>query len=131
MSIEFTEDTVGVWFVGMVGKDWMCGVSRAGEGRFAFKYRIRYYEHPTDPWDGKDRKSWYKGTATGTRAGMIENIRQLAAGVRVLAGGGELHECVRGEQESMDAFMDRFLAMPFVHARVGELDAFNKARGKL
>jgi hypothetical protein len=134
MSIEFTEQTLGVWYVALEGKDWLCGVTRVGEDRFEFQYRIRYYVDPVDPWDGKDRKSWFEGTFTGPRDQVIHNMRRMGRGVIVLAGGaGKLYECVRRLDESCDDFMERFSKMPFVHMKKATEEEYREYRetGKL
>lgn len=117
MSIEFSEDTVGLWYVPSHMRDWMCGLSRAGD-EFKIQYRFRYYEHPTDAWDGKDRKSWYEATVGGeSREEVLAKFRELAALLAIKFGDGIVYELVRGLDESFDSFVERFQALPFIHKR--------------
>jgi hypothetical protein len=54
----------GIWFVGD-GKtgDWMARLV-VDDGKWTIKYRFRYYSaESADPFDGKDRKSWYQYAA--------------------------------------------------------------------
>lgn len=127
--IEFNENAVGVWFVAFEGKDWMCGMTRHGAG-FKFQYRFRYYDDPEDPWDGKDRKSWYEGTSNDTRDMVIAKLRSMAFMVMHVGRVGEFHECVREPDEPLAHYLERFTNMPFVHKRTMTDEEYRKEYGE-
>ncbi len=128
MTINFDdESTVGAWFVHFhkdARKDWTLGVTREG-GSFIIQYRWRYYhvDNSTDPWDGKDRKSWYRlvSDKSVTRDQVIEDARNIAMVVMTKCGGERMFECVRSLDETQEQFAERFLKIPGVNAKLEEV----------
>lgn len=62
---------VGIWFLASnKGMDWMAIAWRTAAGESEFAYRFRYYADPEErdgfnPFDERDRKSWWKGSWNG------------------------------------------------------------------
>lgn len=131
MSIELTEATLGLWYVQMHMKDWMCGVTRLDERRFEFKYRFRYYKEPHDPWDGQDRKSWYEGTVDAERDTVVRRMALMAHQVLKISGdSGQVYACVRGLDEPFERYTERFMKLPFVHAKTVSEQEYKDKYGK-
>ena len=98
MSIEVKpgDHYLGIWFVPAPPKgegdqvDWMACAYREPSGEYVLKYRFRYYaEGPDqDPWNGKDRKSWYEGRMpAGTDEGtIISAVRKVGREVAKMLG---------------------------------------------
>lgn len=94
MTIEFTERTLGVWFVTIPNGDYLAHVCRTEDGGAELQYRFRYY-HSAEPWDEKDVKNWYRATGIDIAKCLhaaSEVSKRLAA-----ISGGERYELLRGE----------------------------------
>jgi hypothetical protein len=120
-----------VWYVAFEGKDWMLALTREGD-RFRVDYRFRYYHHPQDPWDGKDRKNWFGGVSdsTFTRDEAISKARLMATITMIAGGGSAVYECVRSLDETVDEYFERFMQLPFVHARRCTEEEYRELTGK-
>jgi hypothetical protein len=126
MTMIFNEDTLGIWYVLLEPEkiDYMGALSRRPYG-YMYTWRMRYYATPDDPWDGKDRKSWYDiriPSAEGTTEEVIEKIREMVR-LSVETGRslgkptpGPIHELLRGNK-TMEKFTEDFLSAPFVHKK--------------
>lgn len=122
MSIVIDENIVGIWYA-MTGddNDFMLAVCRREDG-LEIVYRHRYY-HSDDPWDEKDRKSWYRMvTAQKDEAKAVETAREMLQGVVAIAmkmkrlkGNGLVFELLRGEA-SVEEFGERLRSMPWAHS---------------
>ena len=112
--IEITQRTVGLWYVTLPSGDWMGAVDALDGGRFKMTYRFRYYRDTKVFSDSKDVKNWYSGE--GDDFGHA--VRAMREIVRLLkrTGGGESFENLRGDS-SVDEFMARWDAQPFVHKK--------------
>jgi hypothetical protein len=116
MTIEFDDSIRAVWYVQLNAEaDWMCGLNKADDG-FRVQYRFRYYE-TLGAWDGLDRKNWYRAELKGESPDqVIEAMRKMIA-VMQDKGAGQSFELVRDADETVEAFLTRFTAMPFAHKR--------------
>ncbi len=64
MTIELTENTLGIWAVSISDEcDWLGAVWREGDD-YVLEYRFRYYVDDKT-FDSKDRKNWYRTVITG------------------------------------------------------------------
>lgn len=132
--IEFKDGRyfVGVWFIGDGETDCMYALYRDSsdpENKWTMIYRFRYYESD-DAWDGKDRKSWYKTTGTGTEAQMETNVKFVIDKIvdswpdfkhRPVA----TNDFVPMHSDNVTHNLETFTARPWVHVRKmekGELD---------
>ena len=116
--IKFDETCVGVWFVQTTEtQDWMAGITEIEpDKKYEINYRFRYYNPESeDPWDGKDKKNWYKGTASCTREYAIQSMRVMVQGMKMMGAIGEPGEVVNNGD--YNDFMERFVAQPWVHAK--------------
>ncbi len=118
--MELDQKIVGVWFMRTAqSQDWVCAVREIEPDR---KYEIvclfRYHaaEESSDPFDGKDTKSWYKATGSGTRAYVIAAVRMVA---HIMFEAGALEEPYELLNEGdFEAFKKKFFDAPFVFARM-------------
>jgi hypothetical protein len=126
MSIVIDENIVGIWYA-MTGdmEDFMLAISRCPDG-LELVYRHRYYASKEDPWDEKDRKSWYRMvTSQPDEQKAVETARQMLIGVVMIAqkmgkvtGKPEIFELVRGDA-SVEKFADALRSMPWAHSQEG------------
>lgn len=124
---------LGIWFLAGSGQDWLCIVHRPkGELVWTFDYRFRYYADPGelngfDPFDGQDRKSWWKGQGRGkTDAEIIEICDSTMA--RLVAKGYTRGTDAKPwrrvvKDRSFEAFLAILKAAPFMH--LGSKDAYD------
>ena len=124
MSVVIDESIVGIWYaMTSEDEDFMLAVSRREDG-LEMVYRHRYYNSPDDPWDEKDRKSWYRMVSKQKdEAKAIETAREMVSGVIAIAmrmkrikGDGVMFELLRGES-SVEEFGERLRAMPWAHSQ--------------
>lgn len=125
MSIVIDENIVGIWYA-MTGdmEDFMLAISRCPDG-LELVYRHRYYASKEDPWDDKDRKSWYRMvTSQPDEQKAIETAREMLVGVVFIAkkmgrvtGNPEIFELVRGDA-TVEQFGERLRSMPWAHSQV-------------
>lgn len=115
--IKFDEKIVGVWFLSTTAEqDWMAALSEVAPGKYELNYRFRYYDPESkDPWDGKDRKNWYKGTIESSREEAIDGIRKVGTAMVVFGAVGELYEVLN--DNGFEKFLEEFQAQPWVFAR--------------
>jgi hypothetical protein len=109
------EKIVGIWFIGWEKRDWMAGVRELEpEAKYELTYRFRY--HKDDGiFESEDKKSWYSGTLSGTRAFVVASIKSMARGFAT-ASDGKLYEVLNDDRD-LDKFMRVFQEMPFVYMR--------------
>lgn len=120
MTIELTESVIGVWNASFTGGDWLAAASHIEDDRIAIKYRFRY--HADDKtFDSKDVKHWYTAEVTDPTEDVIKVIRTMAKCVCDREGGDTLYyELLRSECASFEAFMELFIAAPFIHIKTGD-----------
>lgn len=119
--IEFDESIVGVWYMTTDrDQDFMLGLNSEGD-HLRMRYRFRYYSpESSDPHDGKDKKNWFTAVVNSPRvealAKMEEFMNQFAfAAQRMFGSSPQIWSYVRGEAETLDEFLDRLKAAPFVN----------------
>lgn len=88
MIADEKDYVLGLWYVATAEQDWMAGVTRKpGATDWTITYRFRYYATgPGDPFDERDRKSWYSGTATGPEAVVVAGMDQVAGELANMLG---------------------------------------------
>lgn len=127
MTIMFDETVVALFFVALPNNDDMlASVCKRPDGKANVMFRLRAANSPA-PFDEKDRKTWYEG--------VVDDVDRAIAGARGVAhqvravNDGEYHELVRGDMP-FEAFMDKFMALPFVHAKQVECTCGGKEAGQ-
>jgi hypothetical protein len=112
--ITFDEKIVGVWFVATLPtQDWLAALRELEpDAKYELTYRFRYYKDDK-PWDSEDKKNWYRGEVTGTRAYVIASIRAV---VDTMVATGPKYEVMndRGYAQFQRDFQDQ----PFVFAKM-------------
>ncbi len=112
MSIPFSKDTIGLWYVQLSDSDWLASIWRE-DGRPKLSYRFRYYEDDKS-FDSEDRKHWYVlETKDADVHELIETIRVLADKMAGMAGS-EVYEIMASDFKNIDDFMEEFGKAPFV-----------------
>jgi hypothetical protein len=121
--MKFDKKTVGVWFLVTTEKqDWLATLSEVEpNAKYELTYRFRYYSpESVDPWDGKDRKSWYSGVVNGTREAAITGLREVGNALVLFGAIGHLDEVLN--EGDFEDFIRRFRARPWVFSREEEPD---------
>lgn len=121
MPMIIDDSIVAIFFLGAApvpGVDWMMSVNEVQPNKaYKLVWRFRYY-NTADPFDTKDKKNWYEGEVSATRAKALAGAQTVAHEIRNLSSKPELyHAIVRGESETVKSFLDRFTKLPFVHSR--------------
>jgi hypothetical protein len=113
--ITFDEKIVALWFLQtMPTQDWLAAVREIKpDEEYELCYRFRYIKDDKI-FDSEDRKSWYRGSVTGTRNYVLLSIRNVAKTLESVASG-ELYEVIN--TDGIQDFMRRFQDLPFVWAR--------------
>lgn len=127
MSMDLSENTVGVWFIALTSEqDFLLTITDLCDGKFDITYRFRYYNGP-DAWDNADVKHWYTMIAPDTREGVIGVVKAMVSALAAKAKTEIVYEIINNGD--FDNFMERFMAAPFVHTREAsaeEIEAMNK-----
>lgn len=118
-GIVFDENIVGVWFISCEQGDLMVALRRDGE-RLQIKGRVRTYVDKVVTSESQDRKRWFEGAPPTLELGLAQ-IRGTVAKFNetfVLFGGVKDNvELLRGDDESYDDFVARFMVQPWAHAQ--------------
>jgi hypothetical protein len=117
MSIEFTENTVGCWYVELGGgNNYLAALSKTPAG-FHLDYRFRYSGSDPRPFEGNDTRSWYSGDiADHDQERVVNGIRATVNTLAAMAHS-EVDEVMMNERGIKD-FMRRFAAMPWANVRI-------------
>ncbi len=113
--IEFSEDTVGIWFVGLPDSDWLASIF-IKDGKACLIYRFRYHVDDKS-FDSKDEKNWYTMEPTSGRDGDLEKLLALVrsiAGLMAAKADTEVYEIMMENFDDMGAFLEEFRKAPFV-----------------
>lgn len=90
MSIEITENTIGLWFMQLSETaDFHAGLQQIGPESFELIYRFRYYDQEdpgNDPFSKQDRKSWWKGQFSGPKEKALLAMREFCRQVGAVQG---------------------------------------------
>lgn len=111
--IEFSEDTIGIWFVGLPKGDWLASVFTEDD-KPCLIYRFRY--HVDDKaFDSDDEKNWYRLAPKGAGGvdKLVETVRFIA-GSMAAGADTEVYELMREDFGDTGAFMEEFRKAPFV-----------------
>lgn len=126
--ITITDKTVGLWYLDTnPGKqDWLATlVEVEPESKYEIVYRFRYYEDGR-VFDSKDKKSWYKAEAIGTKAYCTAAVRSIAQKLSDSANsGGKLIELLNDTGNTED-LCRRVLNQPFAYARMASEEELKK-----
>ena len=118
MSIEFTKNTVGVWFVGLPDQDWLASIDLVGdEARLIYRFR---YHDDDKAWESEDRKNWYQMQTE--RVDELVEITKVLANTLARTVGDTPYELLMADFPDLNAFMDAFSHAPFVSMRQEVLD---------
>lgn len=119
--ILFDEKTVGIWFLSTITnrQDWLAGVREIEpEVKYELSYRFRYYaDDGKNPFEDSDKKNWYSGQVSGTRAYVIASMRAVGAGLEARADG-KLYEIIN--DGDFEVFHRRLIDAPFMYVRAEE-----------
>lgn len=124
--IEFDERIRAIIYVPFADRaDYLAAVSDNPDGPgFVVTGRLRFYADGLgDPFDDRDRKRWFQSLSQQPLEETIEKARQAGAMLAMfsglvgeLTGRVEFYTLVRGEM-TLDRFVDKWRAAPFVHER--------------
>ncbi len=113
--IEFSEDMVGVWFVGLQDSDWLASIFMEDD-KACLVYRFRYHVDDKS-FDSKDKKNWYRMEPNEGRSGDVEKlvdvVRSMAA-LMALKSNTEVYELMMENFADLGAFLEEFAKAPFV-----------------
>jgi hypothetical protein len=115
--IEMDEKLVGIWFLATIpnSQDWMAGVRELEpDQKYKLTYRFRYYKDDK-AFDSEDKRNWYEGTVTGTRAYVIASLRSVAKKLAEMSTE-PLYEVLN--EHGLDQFMRDFQDQPFVYMKI-------------
>ena len=119
MTMTLDENTRGIWYCQTIPEeqDFLMTLNRLEEGHYEITYRFRYY-NSDDPFDEKDRKSWYRAEArTKNEEEIISGIETLLESLAAATDNENgFTELLRGDRP-FDDFMEEFMKQDFVHAK--------------
>ena len=116
--IIMDESIRGIWFCTLIPgeQDFLLSLRNTAEEQYEIIYRFRYY-NSDDPFDEKDKKSWYSGTIKGrNEKEVIAKIHEVFPFIIAASDADDFTELLRGDQ-SLDEFMEKFMEQDFVHAK--------------
>lgn len=119
--IEFTEDTIGIWFVGLEDSDWLASIFMK-DGKACLVYRFRYHVDDKS-FDSKDKKNWYTMEPTAGRDGDLEKLLEVVrsiAGLMAAKSDTEVYEIMMENFDDIGAFLEEFRKAPFVTIEMKE-----------
>ena len=122
MTIEITENLVGMWQFAFDGGDFMGGVTEQDDGSFFLQYRFRYYKDDKIGLESEDDKHWYEGTLhAATREHAVNEVRSVMEKLKkagMLLAGEEIEVIeilMRGGD--VEAFVQELTDQPWAHAQ--------------
>ncbi len=118
--IVLDEKIVALWYLSTIlnGQDWLAAVRElVPDEKYELTYRFRYYngDQSKNPFEDGDKKNWYRGELSGTRAYVLSCIRVMAKEMEKWASGGPLYELVN--DKGLDDLTRRLSDMPFTYMR--------------
>jgi hypothetical protein len=115
VGMVIDEKIVGIWYVRLTEtSEWMAALRElVADEKYELVGRFRYYKDD-QVFDSKDEKSWFRGTATGTRNYCILGLRETAKSLEALSGR-ESYEIVN--DHGLEEFQKEFMKAPFVYVR--------------
>ena len=132
MTLEVTDDTIGIWFATFHGRDLMVNLSHQPDGAILLVYRFRHYAEPDsgDPFDDRDRKSWYRNKLRLTRDEAIEKVRSWLVVSAASLGGDHIFELIKEPDQSPEDFSELLLSMPWAHSKQVTREEYERDYGK-
>lgn len=132
MTLHVTEDTIGLWFVTFEGRDVMATLTRQPDDSILLVYRFRHYAEPDsgDPFDGSDRKSWYRSKLTVSKNEAIEKLRSWLRSCAGALGGEHIFELIKKPEQSPEDFCKLIASMPWAHTKVVSEEEFQRDYGE-
>jgi hypothetical protein len=118
--IILDDKLVGIWYSMLTDtQDWLCAIREIEpDSKYEITYRFRYYSD-NKIFDSKDRKNWYQGITTQTRAYTIDFMRGLAQTVHAASKiETPMYELLN--DSGFEEFERKFKDAPFVHMRTVE-----------
>lgn len=118
MSIEITENTLGLWFAPADGIDVLAHLSKLEDEQHEFTYRIRVYDDSDpSPFSDKDEKRWKVFRSDGlTNREAVTQIRDLLKAVEA-AFELEFVDELLMEDKTLDEFAEEMMSKPWVHTK--------------
>jgi len=117
-KIALDEKVVAIWYLPtMPTQDWMGCLREIEPGaQYELVYRFRYYDgdQSKGPFLDNDTKSWFRATIPASRERAIAGVRTIAKILEQTAGS-RLYEFINWGD--FPAFLEEFLAAPFVHSQ--------------
>jgi hypothetical protein len=114
----FDENTIGVWFISCDTGDYMAALFREN-GELRMRGRVRTYVDDK-AFGSQDRKRWFQTDPPSVEA-AIEATRKMLVSMRqmfaLFGGVKDDAELLRGENESFEDFMGRFMVQTWAHAQ--------------
>ena len=133
MTIVFTKDTIGIWFVSNDKQDVMAHLAQA-EGEVP-ELTIRTRTYVDDKvWDSDDKKSWH--TIRPSPGYKSENVLQemldKVEGVmkQLSKDFGRDYSCVLMGNGGIDEFFEEFTSMPGIHSKNLTKEEYEEKYGK-
>jgi hypothetical protein len=121
------EKIVGIWYLSTIpnAQDWQAAVREIEpDNKYELVYRFRYYKDDK-VFESEDRKSWYKGTITGTRSFVIANIRHVAKMLKDSTHTQEkVYEVIN--ENDYQKMLREFMDWPHVYSRMEKLTKLEK-----
>lgn len=115
MTIELTENTIGIWFCKVSETSDFLGSIWKTAGKLHLEYRFRHYVDDKPPFESEDTKNWYAFTGElDEEADMVELIRKTVS-MMASANGTEPAEFMMGPGGA-EELGKRFAATPFTRA---------------
>jgi len=113
--IEFSEDTIGIWFVGMPESDWLASIYMKDD-KPCLVYRFRYHVDDKS-FDSKDQKNWYQMEPNEADPGDLKKLLEVVrtiAGLMAAQAETEVYELMMEDFADSAAFLKEFGKAPFV-----------------
>lgn len=116
MSINITDQTIGLWVVDMpdVKANWLCAVSVDGDD-YHLIYRIRTLVDDKI-FNSADKKAWFEAripTSKVSREDVIANMRDVAEQLWK-EGGGDRYEILADERGAKGILIE-MMKIPMMH----------------
>jgi hypothetical protein len=117
MSIVISDKSVGLWFVGREGMDFLAGITEVeADQKYLLQWRFRHHNDDKS-FDSTDEKHWYEGQVSGTKNKALETIRTMTKLTALALNAAPVYEELMNEKGPSD-LMERWSDQPFTDMRV-------------
>jgi hypothetical protein len=123
MTIELTENTIGVWAVSLDSdSDYLAALWRDGEN-YVMVYRFRYYVDDKT-FDSKDKKNWYRCEVQADRTTEDKVIEVMRLSARMLwkQSGGKRYEIMM-DARGIEGMMEDMARWPMISMQTIKVEA--------